>query len=186
MPPAPPPVPGDGGPGGPDIAGAVRQAVQEAMAQMGPGAGGAGGAGGKATTPKVDINTVATDTYQLKQMFLHFLKVQGIELPDNILNGPNRDPVTGLPSQAATGGSDPAQGAGAGAGPQSAIKPIQPIQGAFPAAGGAGGGGGGGGDSGGSKTASWVEVEPVGQATNFTQMRSKVAAVAQMCRQRSK
>lgn len=183
-PPPPGPTPGDGGPGGPDIAGAVQQAVTQAMSQqqMMQGAGGAGGM----KPPKPDINMVATDVFQLKKMFLHFLRVQGIEMPPDILDGPGRDPASGMPSASPTGGSDAQPGSamgGGGAGPQSAIKPIQPMQGAFPSPGGGGAPGGGGM----GKTSAALDdfVSPVGQPSTFSRMRSKVSAVAQLCRQRN-
>ncbi len=186
MPPPPGPSADMGGAGGPDIAGAVQKAVSDAMTQM--GMKGNMGPNGKPTAPKPDINTIATDVFQLKKMFLHYLRTQQIELPPDILDGPNRDPMTGAPAASPSGGSDVQPGASAqgqslnGGGAPSAIKPIEPMQGAFPSPGGGGGPPGGGGMP---KAGGWQEALPVGQATNFSRVRSKMAAVAQMCRQRN-
>lgn len=135
--PMPPPEPPPSGGGG-DIAAQVAMGVQQALA-------GSGLQGNKGqTAPKPDINTVATDVFQMKKMLLHYFRMQGIELPPDILDGPNRDPVTGAPAPGTAGGSDAQPGSsmagGAAGGGQSAIKPIQPVQGAFPAGGGGGGG----------------------------------------------
>lgn len=114
---------------------AVTQGVSQAMAAQGGGAGGAGGAG---KPPKPDISTVAMDLFQLKKMFHHFLRIQQIELPHDLLDGPGRDPQTGQQIAVAGGGSDPSMQAPnqpAPAGPPSSIAGIQPIQGAFPGAG---------------------------------------------------
>lgn len=159
---APPPDPSMGGGGPPPgggggglsagvdpmagIATTVTQAVQQAMATSG-GAGGAGGAGAMGKPAKPDINTVAMDCFQVKKILMHICKTNGWELPPDILDGPNRDPSTGaaMPMGAPGSTSDPnmAQGgdAGGGAQPQSAIQPIQPMEGAFPSAPGGGGGG---------------------------------------------
>jgi hypothetical protein len=133
---------------------------------------------GKPTAPKPDINTVATDVFQLKKMFLHFMRVQGIELPPDILDGPNRDPLTGAPAASPSGGSDvqpgaSAAGMGINGAPQSAIKPIAPMPGAFPTPTG-----------GVPKTG--AAVAAVGQVTDFKIMRSKWAAVARLCRERNR
>ena len=147
----------------------IQQQVQQAMMQSGAGAGGQGGAAGGMKTNKPSIETIAMDVFQLKKMFLHFLKIQGIELPPDVLDGPNRDPATGMPAPPDPTGGLGAQGGGGGA-PQSAISPIQPMQGAFPA------------PPGGGKTASF---EPrVGEEVNGTRTLNKAAAMAQMLRQR--
>jgi hypothetical protein len=123
-----PPMPGGGAPMG-DIDAKVQQAVQQAMQTANPAAGGAGGAGAGGKPPKPDINVVATDLFQLKKMFLAYLRRQGVELPPDILDGPNRDPNTGNASASPTGGSDvpPAPQMTPGA-----IQPIEPIQSASP------------------------------------------------------
>lgn len=133
MPPGGAPPMGGGGPppGDPTGGGAqseldakIQNSVHRAM-QTAQGPGGAGGA----KPPKTDINTVATDLFQLKKMFYADLRRRGIELPPDVLDGPNRDPVTGLPSFNQQAGSEGgAAGPGGGAPPQGAIKPIEGIQ----------------------------------------------------------
>lgn len=115
-----PPMPSGGGLG--DIDAKVQQAVQSALQ-----ASGMQGNAGSPKQPKPDINTVATDLFQLKKMFLAYLRRQGIELPPDILDGPNRDPATGAPAVSPTGGSDVQPGA-AQATAAGAIQPISPIQ----------------------------------------------------------
>lgn len=105
MPPGPSPDSMMGGGGG-EVDMKVQRAVQQAMQNMMGPAGGAGGPGGGMKPPKPDINTVATDVFQLKKMFLAMIRQNGMELPHDILDGPNRDPVTGAPSASPTGGSD--------------------------------------------------------------------------------
>lgn len=146
-----PPGGGMGGPSGGEIDAKIQNAVRQALQTAGPGAGGgAGGAGGKPA--KVDINTVAMDLFQLKKMMLSDFRRRGVELPPDVLDGPNRDPQTGLPAANPMGGSDPSGGGappgGGGAppggpgGPGGAIPPIPPMEPAMPP-GGAGGPGGG-------------------------------------------
>lgn len=153
-----------GGAGGapPDVSAliqsSVQQAVQQAMAGGGqPGAPGAPGMGGKVNN-KPDPAAQGMDIFQIKKMLTHFFNIQGIPLPPDILDGPNRDPSTGMPVAPGTPGStsDPAaaaqaQAQGGGGQGGSAISPIQPMQGAFP---GAAGGGGGGAPAPGPKAAS--------------------------------
>lgn len=129
--PMPPAAAGGGG----DVTTAVQQAVQQAMQQ--PTAGGnASGGGGKPAKPSLD--TVAMDVFQLKKMLFHLFNSEGRPLPPGLLDGPNRDPQTGQPLPPNTPGStsDPGyQEAGqqqAAAQLQSAISPIEPMQGAFP------------------------------------------------------
>lgn len=112
-------------PSGNEIDMKIQQAVQSALQTAGGGAGGAPGAGAGAgmKPPKPDINVVATDVFQLKKMLLALIRQNGMELPPDILDGPNRDPVTGNPSMAPTGGSDPAAGAAQG-GAGGGIPPI--------------------------------------------------------------
>jgi len=159
------------------LPGIIQQQVQQAMAMQGMGAAPGNGAAGKPAKP--DINTVAMDVFQLKKMFLHFLKIQGIDLPPDVLDGPNRDPSTGMPVPMGQGSSDPAQSSGGGpggGGQQSAIPPIQPMQGAFPSP----PGGGGGGDKAGSDGFR----AKVGEEVSGERLVSKAAAVARICRQR--
>ena len=137
------------------------------------------------TAPKPDINTVATDVFQLKKMFLHFCRVQGVELPPDILDGPNRDPQTGAPAFGQGGGSVAAPGASAAqAGGTSAIKPIDPMQGAFPGGGGAGAGGPPGGGMGGMGKTSSDSVVGREWKVNATDVMSKAAATAMLLRSR--
>ena len=156
-PPPPPPPPADpaaGGGGGGDLGSVVQMAMTNALSQAGLTGNGGAGKNGKPQA-KVDINTIATDVFQLKKMVFMVFQRMGLELPNDILDGPNRDPATGAPAASADGGSMVPPGSSmqqAGAPPQSAIQPMEPIQGAFPAP---GGGGGGGGES---KSASSVGV----------------------------
>ena len=124
---APPPSPSPSAGAG-DLGTAVQQAVQQAMSsqqQM--------GAGGK--PPKPDINMVATDVFQLKKMLFNVFRHLNLPLPDNILDGPGRDPTTGMPSTSPTGGSDPAAGQAQAPQPtaaQQSFPPIQPMDGMTP------------------------------------------------------
>lgn len=133
MPPADPAAGGMGGGTGLDLPTMISQAVQSALAatgQTGGGAAGAPGAGGKSVKP--DINTVATDVFQIKKILFAIIRHMGIEMPPDILDGPNRDPQTGAPTAGTTGGSDvgPMPGGGGGGG-GGALGPIPPIQPAF-------------------------------------------------------
>lgn len=148
MPPMPPPMPPMDPSmmsGGGDIRSIIRDELQSAG--LVPGKAGNGPGAGKA--PKPDIQTIATDVFQLKKMILHDLRLRGVELPPDILDGPNRDPVTGAPAASPTGGSDVPPG-GSLAATQSAIKPIEPMPGAFPSPVGGMGGGIGAGEKGAS------------------------------------
>jgi hypothetical protein len=164
-PPPPPPDPAAGGGGG---GGDIRSAIRDELSAAGLLPQG-GGKGGKA--PKPDINTIATDVFQLKKMFLHFLRMQNIELPMDILDGPNRDPMTGAPATAESGGSDVTPGASQ---VQSAIPPISPIQGAFPTP--PGGDVGGGGEK--------AAAANIGTPVDHKKIMSKAAAVALMLRRK--
>lgn len=108
-----------------------------------PGAAPAAGANGKPAKP--DINTVAMDIYQVKKMLQHIFNLNQWALPPDIIDGPNRNPATGEAVAPNTPGStsDPARAQQQPQGPQqqSAIPPIEAMQGAFPAAPGGGGGG---------------------------------------------
>lgn len=195
MPPPPPdPSMGAGGAGMADpasIAGQVAMGVQQGMQASGlQGQGGKIGPNGKPQV-KPDINTIATDVFQLKKMLFAIMRHAKIELPPDVLDGPNRDPMTGAPAESPTGGSD-VQAGSSMAGPQSAIKPIEPMQGAFPGGGG-GGGSGGGAPMGGmgpgmAKRSSDLFTKTVGreisQEVTGDQVMSKAAAVAMMCRRK--
>jgi hypothetical protein len=135
MPPPPPTDPSTGQPGaaGNDLSTAVQTAMTNVLSQAGLLGGGPDGKGGKQTAPKPDINTIATDVFQLKKMLLHVIRAQGMELPPDVLDGPNRDPSTGAPAAAPDGGSVVRPGASAtpsqGASPDdSAIKPVEPCR----------------------------------------------------------
>ncbi len=136
--------------GMPDIQGliqtTVQQAVQQAMGGQGgaPGMGGGmgGGAGGMMGKPgKPDPQAQGMDIFQIKKMLTHFFNIQGIPLPPDIMDGPNRDPQTGMPMPPGAPGStsDPATAAqpaqpGGGQAQGGGIQPIQPMggQGANP------------------------------------------------------
>jgi len=122
--------PGDPMAGGmPDLQAMITEAVQSAMAAT----GGAATTGPTGKPAKVDINTIATDVFQLKKLMFAMFKQMGMEPPMDILDGPNRDPVTGSPASAPTGGSDAsALPPGGGGGDQGAIPPIPPMPAAFP------------------------------------------------------
>jgi hypothetical protein len=108
----------------------VQQSVAQAMQQQQMQGG--GGAGNKQV--KADINTIAMDLFQLKKLLLHDYRSQGKALPPDVMDGPNRDPSTGMPTSPEQGSILNAQGQPAPQGPQpqSSIKPMQPMQGAFP------------------------------------------------------
>src|ERR1700677_1512589 len=105
------------------------------MQQQGGGAG--GGMGG----PKAQssIKPAEMDAFQTKKMVMHLAKSQGIEFPPDLLDGPNRDPRTGAPMAPGQPGSTSDPSVSGGDQSQSAIQPIQPMQGAFPAGGDGGG-----------------------------------------------
>src|SRR5437667_3523945 len=131
-PPIPAPTPTEGGG---DLATTVQTAVNNALAQSGVGAG-----KGQPKTNKPDPAAMATDMFQLKKLVMHDMRSRGKEPPPDILDGPYRDPVTGMPAQAADGGSvvqgGQEQGQAGGQPPQSTIQPMEPMQSAFPQAGG--------------------------------------------------
>lgn len=176
------PMPGGGG----MTADTIRQVMQETLGQMGmtpgqPGPGG-GAAGGKPGKP--DLLAMSMDIFQIKKMMSTLFNSMGIPMPQDILDGPNRDPATGAPMAPNAPGSTsdptrvspPAGGpqGGQGGGQDSAIKPIGPMGGAFP--GGGGGISGGDAGGGGGKTAS----------THGEEIRNKAAALAAVMRRRSR
>lgn len=133
------PVPGGGGLTAESIAQIVTQTMQQGGGAAGAGAAGGPGAAGKMVKP--DIATVAIDIFQVKKMLQYLFNTMGIQLPPDILDGPNRDPSTGISMPPGTPGStsDPQvtaanaqqqqaqQGGGAG-GAGGAIPPIEPMQ----------------------------------------------------------
>lgn len=154
-PPPPPPPDAGGGAGGlgsgVDVGTMIQQAVQQAVQQaMGgaPGMAGAAGAAGAGAKPvKANLEAVAMDVFQIKKMLTNIYQINEWPMPPDIIDGPNRDPATGMPMPPGAPGStsdparpsSPAPAGGGGAGPSSAIQPIQPMPGAFPEAGGGGG-----------------------------------------------
>jgi hypothetical protein len=87
---------------------------------------------------KADINTVAMDIFQVKKLVMHFYRTVtdalGIpfNLPQDIIDGPNRDPATGASVAPGTPGStsDPNQAPPSQAQqapPPNAIPPIAPV-----------------------------------------------------------
>ncbi len=115
----PPPGPPSGGVGDVDIDSKIQRAVQSAL----QGAGMQGNTGNP-KQPKPDINTIATDIFQMKKMVQHDLRLRGVELPPEVLDGPNRDPMTGAAAVSPSGGSDVPAGASLAGG---SIPPIKPI-----------------------------------------------------------
>ncbi len=120
MPPMPPgapmPPPGDpmaaaGGapmPGGGGLtADSIRAIIKEEMAAAGAGGGvaGAGGPGAAGKPVKVDINTVASDIFQVQKLILTMFSAMGLQMPQDILDGPNRDATSGMPVPQGTPGS---------------------------------------------------------------------------------
>jgi hypothetical protein len=184
-------VPGAGG----LTADSIRQMIQDAMSQMGmaPGAGGAGGVGGKGNKND-QMQAMSMDIFQIKKMMSTLFNAMGIPLPQDILDGPNRDPASGAPMPPGMPGStsDPSRqsppaggaagGGGGGAQPQSAIKPIGPLQGAFPQGGGDAGGGGGGEKSGSVR----IGEEAAAQLPIESNVRNKAAALNAVLRRRMK
>lgn len=198
---APPMDPSMGGGGAPMPGGGgmtsdtIRQVMQEVLGQMGmvPGQSGPGGgaAGGKPGKP--DLMAMSMDIFQIKKMISTLFNSMGIPMPQDLLDGPNRDPSTGMPMTPGQPGSTsdpnrqsppagPAAGGGGGAGGGSAIKPIQAIQGAFPGAGGGGDAGGGGGE----KTGSNLGEEAPRFQFQGSQIRNKAAALNAVLRRRTR
>lgn len=105
----------------------IRSVIREELASAGllPGAGPTS-KGGKPVKP--DIATIATDVFQVKKLLLHLYRLNDWDLPQDILDGPNRDPITGAPiDQSAV------QGGASGLNETEkktdrGIKPIEPIK----------------------------------------------------------
>ena len=114
-----------------DLCEAVKALVQEVIAQQG-GAMGGGGAGAEKPKMKVDVNQ---EIYQIKKLLVLMAEEMNLPVPPTMLLGdPAQDPNS-PPGQAESdpmsAGYDPAMA-------QSAISPIQPMQGASPALAGGG------------------------------------------------
>jgi hypothetical protein len=164
-PPAPAPDAGGGGGGGGDMT-ALLAKMDQMMTMVGQGGGaGGGGAGGAGLKPKIDQNVVSM---QILKILARVADALGVSIPasEMVVTGPdlNQMAATQQQQQAA-----PAQ--------QSAISPIQPMQGASPAL--AQGGGGGGG----STKSSIDQGRPY--KFDFQQTADKAAAVARAMRLRS-
>jgi hypothetical protein len=188
-PPAPDPAAGGGGSGPLDAIMAKMDQMMQSM-QMSPqnqaGPGGAPGGPGKPGKP--DLLAMSMDIFQMKKMLSALFDAMGIPIPQDILDGPNRDPATGAPMPAGMPGStsDPQRqspamgGGGGGAGPDSAIKPIGAMKGAFPAA------GGGGGDASKAAAASRIGEEFAAKTPLGREMRNKASALATMLRRKTR
>lgn len=189
----PPPSPApDTGAGG-LTADSIRQIMQETLGQLGA-VPGQSGPGGQKASGKPDLLAMSMDLFQVKKMLSTLLRAMGIEIPSDVIDGPNRDVSTGAPLPPNTPGStsdpnntpapQPAAGASGAGGQQgnSAIKPITSMQGAFPAS--PGGDSGGGGKS--------AAVQALGSAlprdsatiTSGKQIRNKAAALAAVLKPR--
>lgn len=117
------PPPASGSPTGDVGGGLTEQRVMEMIQQASGGAGAGMGPGGK---KKVDVNT---EIYQIKRILVKLLSTLGVQVePDMLLGDPAEDPRT-PPGEAA---SDPASSAAQPGALESAIKPIDAMQGASP------------------------------------------------------
>jgi hypothetical protein len=100
----------------------VLQMIQENAAGGAAGAGGAGGAGTDAAgKKKVDVNT---EIYHVKKLLVYLLENLGLNVPPTMLLGDPAEDPQAAPEEVS---GDPAS---AGASPESAIQPIQALQGA--------------------------------------------------------
>lgn len=200
------PPPGPGGPGAPPMdpsaaggpppadpqavpppppidEGMIRQIFQSEMQKMNmpggaggqPGGMGAGG-GNKAMKPG------EMDAWQTKKLVTGLYHAMGLPLPHDIIDGPNRDPVTGasVPPGSPGSTSDPNRPpqpppGGGGGGPQSPgalppIEPMDPMQGALPTP-----------APGGQKQAIAHEPHtPIGLVSAYERQRSLAEAVGQI------
>lgn len=108
----------------------IRQLVQQELAK----GNGAAGAGMPGKPGKPDLNAVAMDLYQTKKLVVMMAQQMGLTLPQDVLDGPNRDPSTGAAMPPGTPGSTsdaskPVQpGPGPSAGPDNALQPLSPLQ----------------------------------------------------------
>lgn len=134
---------GGGGAPAPDPLAGITQQMQQMQQQiqqmqMGGGGGGmGGGAGGMggAKPPKMDGNMAAMDSFHNKKLLMGLFNYLNIPLPQDILDGPGRDPRTGFPMAMGAPGStsDPSQQSTGTVPspqqqPQSSIPPIEPMQ----------------------------------------------------------
>ena len=111
-------------PGGEGLtADSIRQIIQEEMAKS-PVNGAATGKPGKP-----DLLAMSMDIFQMKKMLFDVINAMGLPVSRDILDGPNRDPNTGAPAAATPQPTPPSEAPLA-----SAIKPIEPMKGAFPSA----------------------------------------------------
>jgi hypothetical protein len=182
----PPPDPsGGGGGGGPGLDMILQKLDQLAQSmQMSPqnqqGPGGAPGGPGKPGKP--DLLAMSMDIFQMKKILFTIANAMGVDIPQEVLDGPNRDPATGMPMPPGMPGStsdpntmaqqQPQQGGGGGQ-QQSAIPPIKPMQAATPT--------GDGGPAG--KTAS--VGQPFGSASKDVQNKASALAALLRSKQRS-
>ncbi len=180
------PIPGAGG----LTADSIRQIMQEEIAKaMGgggmPGAtGGAGGMGGPGMGKpgKPDPLAQSMDIFQVKKMVFAIANAMGVEPPQDVMDGPNRDPSTGAPMPPGAPGStsDPnAQAQGQQGKPQpmnpGAIPPLSGMQGALPSP-----KDGGGGEKAGQVIGTGIERSNPGK-----QVRNKAAAIAAILRRKA-
>lgn len=127
---APPPDGGEGAApgGGTPAKDELRTLIREELASAGLNPPGTSSSSKKANKP--DLNTIALDVYQIKKMLLHMMRVQGIDLPDEVLDGPGRDlpPGGGVSAEPNTG-----RGGGESDAGVNPIKPIEPnLSGSIP------------------------------------------------------
>lgn len=102
--------------------------------------------------------------YNMQQQITALMNAMGVQLPPGALVTPPGSPTPVAEAAVPGGPQDPSQDAAGGGGGQSAISPIEPMQGASPELAAGGGGGGGGG-------------EKMGQANNdsFASLIEKMA-----------
>jgi hypothetical protein len=178
-----PPPPDSGGGGGPGLDMVLQKLDQLSQAlQMSPqnqqGPGGAPGGPGKPGKP--DLLAMSMDIFQMKKLLFTIANAMGVDIPQEILDGPNRDPGTGMPMPPGMPGStsDPntmaQQQPQQGGEQQSAIPPIKPMQAATPT--------GDGGPAG--KTASATMGQPFGSAGK--EVQNQASALAALIRSRQK
>lgn len=141
--------------GGNDAISASLAQLQQQMTQMQAGGGMGGGAGGGAggLKPKIDVNVVLVQILKILARIADGLHIQ-IPASEMVVTSPD---LNSMAAQTAQGQANP------GMDGQSAIQPIQPLQGASPmggpgigGGGGPAGGGGGGDPSGGMGKSSQV------------------------------
>lgn len=170
-----PPEEGAAAEGGGVTAAEVEQIVSRLLASQGGGAGGGNGEGN--AKPKVDVNT---EIYHIKKLLTRMASELGIQIDPQMLQGdPADDPA--VPNTEAA--KDPESAAASMMG-QSAINPIEPMQGASPALAAAGGGGG---ETAKAADASWENGRPYESPdfepqSTWVATTSKAAAIASLLR----